>query len=291
MGLEPLDRYYKILSSQEKARYLMAGELDEKIQSAKEIFRKCCFCERRCHINREIGEKGYCGVSEARISSEFIHIGEESPLVPSHTIFFSGCSFHCVYCQNYDISYYPGRGIHYKPDKLAQLIKNKTARNVNWVGGEPTSSILYILEVLNHLDKNTPQIFNSNMYLTEESMNLLDGVIDVYLTDFKYGNDRCASRLSDVREYMRITERNHLIARKQAEMIIRHLVLPGHIECCTKPLLDWIKHNLTNVYVNVMGQYRPMYRANEYEEIRRPLQASEFNEAISYARNLGLTLI
>ncbi len=291
MTPRPLERYYSILSGKEKARYLLCSSLGEKIKAAKRILEKCVFCERRCKVNRIKGVRGYCGVLEAGISSEFMHLGEESHLVPSHTIFFSGCTFHCVYCQNHDISYHPGRGIHFRPEQLAEKINNRDARNVNWVGGDPTPNLAYILEVLGCLERNIPQVWNSNMYLSEESMNLLDGVVDVYLTDFKYGNDNCAKRLSDVKGYMEVIKRNHLIANRQCEMIIRHLVLPDHLECCTKPVLDWIKRNLDNVYVNVMGQYRPEYRAMEYRDINRRLHYGEFMEAVSYAGNLGLDLI
>ncbi len=291
MTHKPLRRYYSILSGKEKARYLSCSSLQEKIKSAKRILEECVFCERRCKVDRSSEERGYCGVQDARISSDFIHIGEESHLVPSYTIFFTGCNFRCVYCQNHDISYYPSRGRCIKPEQLAGKIRNMNARNVNWVGGDPTPNLAYILEVLGCLEKNIPQVLNSNMYLSEESMNLLDGLIDVYLTDFKYGNDRCAKRLSDVRDYMRVIKRNHLTANRQCEMIIRHLVLPNHLECCTKPILDWIKENLDNVYVNVMGQYRPEYRAMEHKDINRRLNYLELREAVSYARSLGLDLI
>jgi putative pyruvate formate lyase activating enzyme len=128
------------------------------------------------------------------------------------------------------------------------------------------------------------------MYLTEDSMRLLDGVIDVYLTDFKYGNDRCALRLSNAPDYMRIITRNHELARENGEMIVRHLVLPGHFTCCTKPVLQWIADNLHDVKVNVMSQYRPEHKARDYEEISRPLKLSEFKEAIQLAEDLQLDL-
>jgi putative pyruvate formate lyase activating enzyme len=119
-------------------------------------------------------------------------------------------------------------------------------------------------------------------------MRLLDGIIDVYLTDFKYGNDECALRLSNAPNYMRIIERNHITARAQAELIIRHLVLPGHIECCTRPVLTWIAENLHDVKVNVMAQYHPEHRASNYEEISKPLRLTEYRKALEIAEQLGL---
>jgi putative pyruvate formate lyase activating enzyme len=119
-------------------------------------------------------------------------------------------------------------------------------------------------------------------------MNLLDGVVDVYLTDFKYGNNECASRLSNARDYMRIVTRNHMLGRDQCEMIIRHLVLPNHVQCCTRPVLEWIAGNLENVKVNVMAQYRPEHRAMRFDEIARGLKTTEFSEAVGIAEKLGL---
>jgi len=286
-----LKRYFSILEGEEKAKYLLCKNLDEKIKSAEEIMRSCHFCERRCGANRIDGRRGYCGVLESRIASEFIHYGEEPELIPSYTIFFSGCTFKCVYCQNWDISQYPERGVHIRPMTLASMISRVRAINVNWVGGDPTPNIFYILEVLRYSERNIPQIWNSNMYLTEESMRLLDGVIDLYLTDFKYGNDQCAERLSKVKNYTEIIKRNHKIAEKQGEVIIRHLVLPGHLECCTKPILQWISENLKNVRVNIMEQYHPEYRAMEYDELRRRLTYEEFQEAVKFGEDLGLDLV
>lgn len=286
-----LNGYFSILEGKKRVKYLLCKNLEEKINSAEEILSGCHFCERRCRVNRMDGEKGYCGVLESRIASEFIHLGEEPELIPSYTIFFSGCTFTCVYCQNWDISQYPERGVHIQPRVLADMISAARARNVNWVGGEPTPNICYILDVLKHSKRNMPQIWNSNMYLTEEAMKLLDGVMDIYLTDFKYGNDRCAERLSDAKNYTKVIRRNHMMAEKQGEVIIRHLILPEHLECCTKPILQWISENLKNVRVNIMGQYHPEYRAMDYDELKRRLTYDEFQEAVRFGKELGLDIL
>jgi putative pyruvate formate lyase activating enzyme len=286
-----LERYRSILEGREKAKYLLCQNQDEGIRSAREIMENCRFCERRCGVNRLRGERGYCRVLESRIASEFIHWGEEPELTPSYTIFFSGCTFACIYCQNWDISQYPGRGVHIRPATLANMISKAGAKNVNWVGGDPTPNIYYILRVLEHSRRNIPQIWNSNMYLTVESMRLLEEAIDIYLTDFKYGNDRCAERLSHVKNYMEVVERNHIIAENQGEVIIRHLILPDHLECCTKPILQWISENLRNARVNIMDQYHPDYRAGGYDELRRGLSPREFHEAVEFGRKLGLDIM
>ncbi len=332
---DPLRRYQRVLDGDEEAKYLLSKRsrvdvklnatpqvlwrehekalkagyeaegrtslLDLKVELAARILEACVLCERRCGTNRKAGMKGHCGVLESRISSEFLHMGEEPELVPSYTIFFSGCTFNCVFCQNWDISTRPEGGAAVDPEKMARMIEAKlprrrhpamtdSAKNVNWVGGDPTSNLPFILKVLRETEANLPQVWNSNMYLTEESMSLLDGVVDVYLTDFKYGNDDCAMRLSNAPDYMRIVTRNHLLARQNGEMIVRHLVLPGHIDCCTKPVLRWIAENLRDVKVNVMSQYRPAHNAADYEDIARPLRLSEYKKAIEVAEALHLDL-
>jgi putative pyruvate formate lyase activating enzyme len=337
MPADPLARYWSILGGDSEPRYLESKRvmveadlnidtgalwqahddavkrasggaglslLDVKIELANRMLKRCSLCERSCGVDRTAGEVGHCGAREARVSSEFIHMGEEPELIPSHTIFLSGCTFDCVFCQNWDISTRPDSGLRIEPKALAEIIDRRAdpagegrdafsragARNVNWVGGDPTSHLVYVLQTLKECNTPVPQVWNSNMYLTESSMKLLDGVVDVYLTDFKYGNDRCALRLSNVHGYMAVTERNHRIARSNAEMIIRHLVLPSHLECCTKPVLRWIADNLNAVKVNVMAQYRPAHKASHHPDISRPLRMSEYEQAISFAEELNLNL-
>lgn len=266
--------------------------LDLKIELATRLFQACCFCEHRCKIDRRktVGE---CGVQESHIASEFLHFGEEHVLVPSNTIFFSGCTFHCVFCQNWDISQF-SCGTYIEPKQLTITIKQRKkqgARNVNWVGGDPTSNLLYILNVLHQLDCNIAQVWNSNMYCSEETMKLLHGVIDLYLTDFKYGNDTCAKRLSKVDGYTRVVKRNHLLADQHGEVIIRHLVLPNHSSCCSQKLLQWISEYTPQVVVNIMAQYRPDYHANEYTDIACPASIEEYLRVKEYAEDLGLFLL
>lgn len=266
--------------------------LDLKIEIASRIFYNCCFCERRCGVDRT-KKTGECGVGKPGISSEFLHIGEERVLVPSHTIFFSGCTFHCVFCQNWDISQVSS-GFYIKPEKLVEIIhkrKLQGAKNVNWVGGDPTPNLKYILEVLRVCDKNTPQVWNSNMYCSSETMKLLNGIIDLYLTDFKYGNDNCAKRLSKVDNYLKIVKRNHKIAYENGELIIRHLVMPNHIECCSKPIMKWIAENIPNSVINIMAQYRPEYHAYDYDDISKHVSIEDVLEVREFAEDLGLHLI
>ncbi|MEM1695962.1 MAG: pyruvate formate lyase-activating protein, partial [Desulfurococcaceae archaeon] len=150
----------------------------------------------------------------------------------------------------------------------------------------------FILESLKYLDANVPQLWNSNMYMTLESTNLLVDVIDIWLPDLKYGNNECAWRLSKVRNYWEITTRNIKIAHDTGDMIIRHLVLPNHIECCTRTTLEWIAKNAPRALVNVMEQYRPEHIVAKYPklypDIARRLKREEIYVAYKIAEELGL---
>ncbi len=268
--------------------------LDLKIELGRRLLNPCRICERKCNVNRLAGEVGYCRVVESKVSSKFVHWGEEPELIPSYTIFFSRCTFGCVFCQNWDISQRDS-GVYIPQKDLANSIERMLGgvRNVNWVGGDPTPNLVYILEVLAYSNALIPQVWNSNMYLTVEAMSLLDGIIDLYLSDFKYGNNDCAGRLSRITRYFEVVSRNHKIANEQAEIVLRHLVLPGHVDCCTKPVMDWIAESLdtSRVRVNVMDQYRPEYRAKEYDGLDRRLSHREFLKAYRYAEKLGLNIV
>ncbi|MEM2542479.1 MAG: radical SAM protein [Candidatus Korarchaeum sp.] len=267
--------------------------LDLKAYLSLEIAKSCRFCEWRCGVNRVEGERGVCRVNETRVSSYFIHMGEEPPVSPSGTIFFSGCNFKCVYCQNWDISQFPESGESVTPQKLAEVmddLRKRGVRNVNLVGGEPTPNMHTIILSLRYASGNFPVIWNSNMYMSEEGMKLLLGVVDLWLPDFKYWNNECARRLSGVTNYSEIVRRNLSIAYEfpPGEIIVRHLVLPNHLSCCTKPILEWIAAHIPRALVNVMDQYRPEYRASEVTEINRRPSPGELREALETAERLRL---
>ncbi|MFO8132958.1 MAG: radical SAM protein [Thermoplasmatota archaeon] len=263
--------------------------LDLKLELARRIYHDCHFCERRCHVDRA-ATQGYCDVGDAAVASEFLHYGEEPMLVPSHTIFFTGCTFTCIFCQNWDISQRQS-GMYVRPEQLAAVIEQRDGVNVNWVGGDPTPNVPYILATLRACSRDVPQVWNSNMYCSHETMRLLDHVMDVYLTDFKYGSDTCAAKLSDAPEYWDVVTRNHCIAAGQGDLVVRHLVMPNHVECCSLPILEWLADNVPEASVNVMDQYRPCYQASEHPGIDRRIRREEYRRVAEYAREQGLHLV
>jgi len=271
--------------------------IELKIEIVKRLVNPCRLCERRCMINRLEGRRGVCGLDgTVRVSSAFLHMGEEAPLVPSGTIFFTGCSFKCTYCQNWDISQRPFNGEEVSPEylaKISHILADRGARNINYVGGNPDQNLHIVIESLRYMDDWIPLLWNSNMYMTIESLDLLLDIMDIWLPDFKYGNDECAFRYSRVKNYTSIIKRNlKTVYEYGGEIILRHLVLPNHIECCTKPILKWISSNIPNILVNIMGQYRPEHMVVKepwrFKEINRRPKRSEMDEAFSYADKLGL---
>jgi putative pyruvate formate lyase activating enzyme len=270
--------------------------LDLKVELANRILEDCHFCERKCGADRTRDKKGWCKLGpDSRVSSAFLHTGEEAPLVPSGTIFFSSCCFGCVFCQNEDISTNPNAGRAVNPQELARIagsLCEDGALNINYVGGDPIPNTHTIIASMTHQQFNVTQLWNSNLYCSEDTMRLLMDIIDVWLPDFKYGNDACAERLSGVKDYFDVVSRNHLLAYGAGEVIIRHLVLPGHMECCTFPILEWVAKNMPNCMVNIMGQYRPEHRVlrerERFSDIARPVSREEMNAAFARADELGI---
>ena len=280
----------------------MNAELSELLQKTKELLKECCLCMHRCKIDR-FSAKGFCNVDlKPRIFGAFLHYGEESILVPSATIFFSGCTMRCVYCQNAPESIFPELGKEYSIKRITDWILEKSlegCKNVNFVGGEPTPYLYNILQVLALCKKRkiaVPVVWNSNSFYSANIHPILEDIVDLFLLDFRYFNDSCASTLSSVKNYVKAAKANILHADKlaqqcKASLLIRILVLPSHLECCTIPMLKWIAENCKSYAVNLMDQYWPAYKAKEFKGIDRPLSMEEYNKAKAAAEKFGVNLV
>ena len=268
---------------------------------ATKYLESCIFCERRCEVNRIDGKKGFCFLSkDSFVSSAFLHMGEEAPLIPSGTIFFQGCNFGCVFCQNYDISQaWKGKreldDVAQRVDvkslaAIAEKLAERGALNINYVGGDPIPNIHTIVGCLNFQTTNITQLWNSNFYLSDKALSLIIDLIDFWLPDFKYGNNLCGKKYSGIENYFDVISRNHKRAHDEGsgEIIIRHLVMPGHIECCSKPILDYVAKEIPNAVMNIMGQYRPQYHSFNYPEINRRPTSQEIQDVKNYASSLGI---
>lgn len=282
------------LKNLQKMQTAEKSYMDLKIEIASKILSNCHFCTRRCGINRLEGEFGFCRCgTQMEVSSIFEHMGEEPELVPSGTIFTMGCTMRCKHCQNWTISQRIENGEVYKAEELAKEVERlrmNGCRNANLVGGEPTPWLQQWLKTFKHVNMNIPVVWNSNTYYSPETTQLLAGFTDVYLLDFKYGPSECAERISEAPNYWNVCTYNNLEAKKYGELIIRILILPNHLECCTKPIINWIAENLgTEARVNLMFQYRPEWHAYEIPELRIRLTEDEMERAIRLAKEAKLT--
>ncbi|MDI9644901.1 MAG: radical SAM protein [Candidatus Verstraetearchaeota archaeon] len=203
-----------------------------------------------------------------------------------------GCNLACIHCQNWSISQQLDGGVPLSEMEVARLIdraRRRGCRNQNWVGGDPIPHIPFWLRVLLHEEENTPVFFNTNGYYSLEASALLKGVVDLYKIDFKYGSDRCAERISGVGNYWKVLTRNLKSSKSGGELLIRILVLPGHLECCLGPMLSFIARELgTDTRVNLMDQYAPHWRAAECPELRRRLSREEWERALKMVSDSGL---
>ncbi|MHA1148973.1 MAG: radical SAM protein [Promethearchaeota archaeon] len=312
-SIEDLEKKLKYFSNQ--FQFLLAEDSERlekrEVQSqnyitlaytlAKKYLESCIFCERECKVNRIDGKKGYCLIGkDSFISSAFLHMGEEAPIIPSGTIFFLGCNFGCVFCQNFDISQSWKK--RREPEDIAKKVNNKAladlaeslfnqgALNINYVGGDPIPNIHTIVGSLLYQKSNVTQLWNSNFFLTDNALSLIIDLIDVWLPDWKYGNNDCGKKYSGIENYFDVISRNHKRIHDEGsgEIIIRHLVMPNHIDCCSKPFLDYVSANLPKAVVNIMGQYRPQYKISNYPEIDRRPTSEEMREVKNYAEKLNI---
>lgn len=263
---------------------------------------KCEICPFRCKVNRLSGQVGRCGCGDKiRVAKYKLHYFEEpciSGKSGSGTVFFSNCNFKCIFCQNYKISQ-EGKGNEVTIEELANIflkLQQEGANNINLV--TPTMYAYQIIEAIKlarNNGLNLPIIYNSNGYENVETLRDLSGYVDVYLPDLKYYADELAIKYSKAPNYFKIATKAILEMIKQVGrpefdengmikkgVIIRHLVLPGHIQN-SKHILKWLKENVEgNAYVSVMAQYFPTYKAKEDEYLNRKLTRKEYSEIEQY---------
>lgn len=286
------------------------GQLHHRVEIGQRMLHRCVLCPRRCRVDRLAGETGSCGVDAfARIASYGPHFGEEQPLVGTNgsgTIFLAGCNLHCCFCQNYAISHTPEAGQEVDAFDFAAIMLELQAmgcHNINLV--TPSHVVPQILAALVPALEDglqIPLVFNSSGYESSAGLALLARVVDIYLPDFKFWRSETASRYARAPDYPEQARRALLSMYHQVGdlvvnpagiaqfgLLVRHLLMPGMIEE-TEAILRFIATQLsTATYVNIMGQYHPCGRAEQFEELGRPITGSEYRQALEIARNLGLS--
>lgn len=287
---------------------LSKKELEKRAEKAWGLLNPCRICPRKCRVNRAGDKKnGFCQVGTKPVISSFHpHFGEEKVLVGrygSGTIFFSSCNLACVYCQNFEISQLRlGEEVEIKDlAKMMISLQERGCHNINLVS--PTIWVPQILKALiiareNRL--NLPLVYNTGGYDALQTLKILDGIIDIYMPDIKYSDNKMGQRYSLVPNYWDIVQKAASEMFRQVGdlvidengiairgLLIRHLVLPGGV-AGTEKVMKFIASLLKNSYVNIMDQYDPTNRAYLYPEINRRITPEEFKEAIEIAKKEGL---
>ncbi len=250
----------------------------------------CRLCERRCGSDRTRGEVGACGCgAESFAYLEDLLWGEEQFLTPSYAIFFSGCNFRCAFCYAAELNRCPRQGQTVEPESVAARLRAlpEPPASFSFIGGEPTCHLPTALRVMAALPPELPVVWNSNCYFTPEAAELLAGAVNVYVADLHFGNDVCAAAVAGVPRYFQIVSRNLLWARAQGEVVVRLLVLPGHVDCCLVPSLAWLAAHLRDTPVHLMTNYLPP-STRLIPGLERHLNRAEADRALRLVATLGL---
>jgi putative pyruvate formate lyase activating enzyme len=287
------------------------GELKERSEQLWAMMKSCRLCPRRCGENRLERMRGTCRAPGTRliVSSYHAHFGEERPLVGtggSGTIFFSHCSLRCVFCQNWEISHL-GRGSETNISELAGMmlrLQEKGCHNINVV--TPTHYSPHILKALGVAagkGLRLPVVYNTCGWEQLEILRLLDGIVDIYLPDFKYWDSAMSAKFSAGAEnYPEIAKKAILEMNRQVGvaksteqgiiqrgLMMRHLVMPNNIGG-SENIMEWLSENLPkDTYVNIMAQYTPAHKAYDYPEISRRITSEEYQKVVQRAKYVGLT--
>jgi putative pyruvate formate lyase activating enzyme len=285
---------------------LEKNELDRKVDDAWELFSPCRVCPRECKVDRIKGELGECKMSvDLVVCSYSAHFGEEKILVGTNgsgTIFFSSCNMGCLYCQNYDMSQ-ERKGQRITMDALADImlgLEEQGCHNINLV-----SPSIWVPQILKAIAKaidmglNLPLVYNTGGYDTVETLKLLDGVVDIYMPDFKYANSEIAKKYSLVENYFEVAKGaiaemhrqvgDLKIVRGKAErgILVRHLVLPNDL-AGTDIVMHFLSSLSKDTYVNIMDQYYPTFKARLFNDLSRRITEEEYKKARDIAKKHGL---
>ena len=278
-----------------------------KTDGFRDILRSCTLCGHRCKVNRLAGEKGICGALDAiKISSFGPHHGEEPVLTGtfgSGTIFFTGCNLSCVFCQNSDISQ-TDKGFRLDRAGLAKImldLQKKGCHNINWVSPTHMAQLLLeSLETARDSGLELPLVYNTGGYDSIETLQMLDGWVDIYMPDAKYGDSAMAMKYSGTPNYWEVNREALKEMHRQAGdlfvenniakrgLLVRHLVMPDDISTSMEVLQFIAKEISDNTYINIMDQYRPSYKAVDIYELNRRVTNVEYSTVVMLAESLGL---
>jgi len=255
---------------------------------------ECRLCAFRCGVDRRSGPAGTCrSDAVSRIFYEGIEWAGEDGLVPTYVVSLSGCNLSCSFCLTGDSSQDGRAGIPLDPDALAARICARTPqlRSVTLLGGEPSIHLDGALEIAARVPRSLPFVWKTNAYASPEALALLEGVPDVVLADYKFGNDLCAGRLARVPRYTEVVRANLLWAHRLSRLVVRHLLMPGHVECCFAGVAAWLVNELPEAPLSLMTGYLPVHRAATDAVLGRTNRGDECRRALEIVRSRGLRTV
>ena len=267
----------------------------ERARTARELLANCHFCAHHCGVNRLVGERGLCHAGvETRWFSAQLEVGEELELIPTFAVALGACDLRCDFCITGASSWNPAAGAGFDPRAMAiqaQRALAAGARTVTLLGGEPTIHLPAALEFVAELPTTARLVWKTNAHGSAQGRELLEGMFDIWLADYKFGNDACAERVARVPDYVHTVQENLRWAEREGELIVRHLLMPGHVECCWAPVAEWLAAELPGVKVSLRCGFWPAWHSRRHPELCRTPSAEECAQARRIARGLPLQLI
>lgn len=266
-----------------------------RARSALAMLADCHLCAHHCGVNRLAGGLGRCHAGPAaRFFCAQTEVGDELELIPAFCVALSGCDLRCDFCITGAESWDVGAGA---PLDVAELGARagralaQGARTIQVLGGEPTIHLPAALSFVAECPSTAKLVWKTNAHASAQARQLLEGLFDVWVADFKFGNDSCAQRLAGVRNYLSVVVENLLWAAEHTQLIVRHLLMPGHLDCCWTPIARWLADALPAVKVSLRSGFWPAWRSSRHPELRRTVSTHDAARALDIAENLGLNLI
>jgi len=283
-----------------------AGRADRaraRVDQALRVFEHCNLCAHRCGVDRIAGGRGPCGAgSSARVFLAQTEMVDEASLRPVFAVSLSGCDLRCDFCITGRSSWDPaagtvvsGPGVDSEPlDGLAAAARRALgsgARSIMILGGEPTLHLPTVLDLISRLPDDALLVWKTNAHGTATARELLEGLFDVWVADYKFGQDSCAERLARVPNYTEVVRENLCWASRHTRLIVRHLLMPGHLDCCWVPVARWLAEELPGVEISLRDGFWPGWFSSRHPELTIPGSARDHAKARRIGVDLGLNLV
>lgn len=270
-------------------------DLAARAKSARARLAACDLCVRDCRVDRTRGEKGVCGLDDRTFwFREMLVYGIEMELIPAHAIYLTGCNIRCAYCNVSEWNADPARGEPWDANWMAGRVaarRRDGAETLLLLGGEPSIQPHALLDLLARAPSRGRVALDSNMLFSAAVRDLFRGAVEVYVADLKFGNDACARQLADVPRYLDVLQENLAFAESTASLIVRHLMVPGHLECCTLPALAWLRQHLTKPRLALKWEYLPPQSAAKGSPLGTYVSRQDYATAKAAAQAAGIELV